>query len=303
MQSQCGFTGRFRPVYFGNPATGNSANTKRGIQRDGTGGYDINIDFSPVTQTHNRTFAKITFNLRNGYVNGFYFIIVFCLFTFQESREAPLLSTSETLLCTVLVLLGFYFFIRGLFGAFERKCLQRPDTLHTFSTRHAQVMGVGTVAALCTYAGIIYLLDFKSILTRIPIVAVSECALNTLGLLPFFAMLLIVWGCAFPAYQKYYDHHVSLKEYLDSHVRMNGSIVVPTFDSLPSLVNAPKSAAFTAPPAGGSPRPAADSPTARTSPPQLRINHANRPLRPAICQCIPCRILSGFTEHPGWISF
>ena len=82
MQSQCGFTGTFRPVNFCNTPTGQPANAKANIQADRACRYRGNpvMELALAIKLHNRAFTECTFDLPQRGIKGFLFFRIGLLF-------------------------------------------------------------------------------------------------------------------------------------------------------------------------------------------------------------------------------
>jgi len=161
------------------------------------------------------------------YTNIFYFIIVLSVFSFYEPRGIPSFSWQEVLFSLIFTYFLFFVINSTIFRRFVKKYGFAIGREQIFATLHGKLINNCTVLAVGLYALFIYFFNLKFYVLSIPLLKGSSFAVNSLGLALFLTFLVIIWVCAFPSYQRFYDTTTSLKSYLLSHLRLNISLIVP----------------------------------------------------------------------------
>jgi Zn-dependent protease with chaperone function len=83
------------------------------------------------------------------------------------------------------------------------------------------------IFAVLVYAFFICGLEVKPALTTLPLGAQSDFAQSFIAILLFYALLIILWLCAYPSYKLYSNIRATRTGYVLSHARFNSAIVVP----------------------------------------------------------------------------
>jgi Zn-dependent protease with chaperone function len=119
----------------------------------------------------------------------------------------------------------YYLVARSLFDRLER--VYRGQAAGSFSNRHAALLSRCMLYAVIWYGVFIYALDLKSLLLPLPLLSENESVQSFAAIFFFFVFLLIAWTAAFPSYRRFFNPQATLRGYVFSHLRFNGSLVAP----------------------------------------------------------------------------
>ena len=157
--------------------------------------------------------------------NLLYFIVVISLFSFYESSTPPVLSPYEFFGSLLVSYALFYVLVKRLFIRLENTWTAGRPGL--FSNLHGGLINRCTIFAVFLYAFFIYGLEIKSALAVVPQLSQSDFAQSFIAVFLFYALLVIIWICAFPPYKLYYNTAATRSGYVLSHARFNSAIVAP----------------------------------------------------------------------------
>jgi len=162
------------------------------------------------------------------YTNIFTFIAALSLFSFFEvPKEDP---------GSVLNLISAIFFSYLLFFLLCRRSFRIPETGKTFDrsylsltkSSHSTLINRYTVIALFFYSIIVCVFNLKGHLLSFFLLKTSNLALCLAGaIFPLFLFFLIIWYCSFPLHQYLAEGNSRFRNYIESNIRLNFSIIIP----------------------------------------------------------------------------
>ncbi len=161
------------------------------------------------------------------YTTILYFIIVFTVFGIYQSSREPFESTLQFSVCVAGIYLLFYLFCRRVFAVLEKRFEAHDGTKEFFSAYHSKTINLLTLAAIGLYALIAISFNARIYLSAIFLFGRSDLFLNVSGILLFIVFLIIIWRCSFPVYHRFYDLVSTLRDYIESNLRLVISIVTP----------------------------------------------------------------------------
>jgi len=161
------------------------------------------------------------------YASIIYFITVILIYTTYIPSAQQGVAGQRDLAGIVVVSLIFFLYNRLIFKRFETHGGRSAPLSEAFATRHAALVQRSTILAICIYATWVYVFDLKVLLMAIPFTARSIFLNNIVGIMPFVFLLLIVWLCAAPSYQKHCRPAASTASYISSHVKISAAVVLP----------------------------------------------------------------------------
>jgi Zn-dependent protease with chaperone function len=162
------------------------------------------------------------------YANIFTFIAALSLFSFYEvPKEDPGL---------VLILIFAIIFFYLLFFLLCRRSFRIPKTAQSFDrsslsltkSSHESLVNRYTVIALFFYSIIVCVFNLKGHLLSFFLLKTSNLALCLAGtILPLFLFFLMIWYCSFPLHQYLTGKNSNSRNYIESNIRLNFSIIIP----------------------------------------------------------------------------
>lgn len=161
------------------------------------------------------------------YSNILYFVIVFLIYTGYTQPERANFPWDVDVAGIVLLGILFYLYARNRFEYFSRSCARDSARLSAGASYHSILIERITILSVVIYALFIYVFDLKGLLAQAQLIRQSAFFYNLLGVAPFLALLLIIWSCAFPAYRQFCNAGIGKPEYIESHLKINCTVLIP----------------------------------------------------------------------------
>ena len=161
------------------------------------------------------------------YSNILYFIIVLLIYSGYTQPESVSFPWDVDAAGIAVLGILFYLYVRNRFEYFSRRCSRDYARLSACASYHAALVGRITILGVVIYALFIYVFDLKGLLAHVQLIRQSAFLSNLLGVAPFLALLLIIWSCAFPSYHQFCNAGVEKPEYIESHLKINCTVLIP----------------------------------------------------------------------------
>ncbi len=157
--------------------------------------------------------------------NFIYFILALLIFTIYRPTDHPALGPWSACLSAILLTAVFYFFVRLTFKRIASMAGRNDSAAmdHLFSSALTRQ----SILALVVYAVDIHALNLPSYLPGDLLTDVMP----TLGALVFIILfmlhLVIVWNCAYNAYERVYGQGISRRQYVHTQVALSLPVLLP----------------------------------------------------------------------------
>ena len=161
------------------------------------------------------------------YNNILFFLPVIIVYAFDSPPSPPTNGILHTLFLFFVILATFFLLVFRLFERVSKQLKNNSESLTHFSDIHSKTINHAIIFAILVYIALIYLCHTKWYFYKIPFVKTWDLLANSLGLLPFFILLIIIWYISHKSYKAFYYHRSSKVEYITSNLRFNFPIVIP----------------------------------------------------------------------------
>ncbi len=161
------------------------------------------------------------------YASIIYFITVILIYTTYIPAAQQVTEWQWDITGITALSLIFFLYNKITFNRFAARWGRSIASPAPFATRHSALVQRSTILAIFVYAAWVYLFDLKLLLAAVPFTTRSMLLTNIAGIVPFVCLLLIVWFCAAPSYQRYYHPAAGPTAYVSSHLKMTGAVVLP----------------------------------------------------------------------------
>ena len=159
------------------------------------------------------------------FANFIYLILALLIYTTYYPPEQPNFQGMDAAFLALFLVVVFAVFARSQFRGIEKRIgrenfIQMDNRFSSALTRHS-------ILALVFFSISIYGLNLTTFTSRLPLISHFPTieALICLGL--FLLYMVIVWSCAWVAYDKLYRNQISLRVYVSSQISFCIPVVLP----------------------------------------------------------------------------